>query len=391
MPTSHESCFAVSAPGLAQFCAGELRALGIRPTAVDDAGVTFKADANTLLRANLWLRTASRVLVRLASFHAAAFHELERHAKRVPWERVVDGTRGVRLRVTCKKSKLIHSGAVAQRIGDAIAAATGSRIVKGVVADEQDDASDGEVAQLIVVRLDHDECTISADSSGELLHRRGYRQATAKAPLRETLAAAVLMAAGWRGDTPLVDPMCGAGTIPIEGALLAREMAPGLTRDFACAHWPGVDAARVERVRDDARGRARPRASIEILGSDRDAGAIAAAIANAARAGVAADIEFEQRPISAFVVPAVPAGLIATNPPYGVRVGDSEALRNLYAQFGKVARVRAAGWTLAMLSADRRLEAQLQLPLIERARTTNGGIPVRILTADIPDTTPSRV
>ena len=390
MPTSHESCFAVSAPGLAQFCAGELRALGIRPTAVDDAGVTFKADANTLLRANLWLRTASRVLVRLASFHAAAFHELERHAKRVPWERVVDGTRGVRLRVTCKKSKLIHSGAVAQRIGDAIAAATGSRIVKGVVADEQDDASDGEAAQLIVVRLDHDECTISADSSGELLHRRGYRQATAKAPLRETLAAAVLMAAGWRGDTPLVDPMCGAGTIPIEGALLAREMAPGLTRDFACAHWPGVDAARVERVRDDARGRARPRASIEILGSDRDAGAIAAAIANAARAGVAADIEFEQRPISAFVVPAVPAGLIATNPPYGVRVGDSEALRNLYAQFGKVARVRAAGWTLAMLSADRRLEAQLQLPLIERARTTNGGIPVRILTADIPDTTPSR-
>ena len=390
MPTSHESCFAVSAPGLAQLCAGELRALGIRPTAVDDAGVTFKADANTLLRANLWLRTASRVLVRLASFHAAAFHELERHAKRVPWERVVDGTRSVRLRVTCKKSKLIHSGAVAQRIGDAIAKATDARIVKGVVADDQDDASDGEAAQLIVVRLDHDECTISADSSGELLHRRGYRQATAKAPLRETLAAAVLMAAGWRGDTPLVDPMCGAGTIPIEGALLAREMAPGLTRDFACSHWPGVDAARVERVRDDARGRARPRASIEILGSDRDAGAIAAAIANAARAGVAADIEFEQRPISAFVVPAGPAGLIATNPPYGVRVGDSEALRNLYAQFGKVARVRAAGWTLAMLSADRRLEAQLQLPLIERTRTTNGGIPVRILTADIPDTAPSR-
>ena len=383
MPTESFSCFAVTAPGLAQLCAGEFRALGIRPTGVDDAGVAFKADANTLLRANLWLRTVSRVLVRLATFHAEAFHELERRAKRVPWERVIDGTRPVRLRVTCKKSKLIHSGAVAQRIGDALTKATGARIVGGAVADDQDDAPDGEAAQLIVVRLDRDECTISADSSGELLHRRGYRQATAKAPMRETLAAAVLVAAGWRGETPLVDPMCGAGTIPIEGALIARGIAPGLTRDFACAHWPGVDAARVERVRDDARGKVRPRASHEILGSDRDAGAIAAAVANAERAGVAGDIEFEQRPISAFVVPAGPAGLVATNPPYGVRVGDSDALRSLYAQFGKVARVRAAGWTIAMLSADRRLEAQMHLPLVERARTNNGGISVRILTAEL--------
>ena len=390
MPTTHESCFAVTAPGLAKLCAGELTALGIRATGVDDAGVAFKADATTLLRANLWLRTASRVLVRLAEFHAETFHELERRAKRVPWERVVDGTRAVRLRVTCKKSKLIHSGAVAQRIGDAITKATGARIVRGAAADDQDDATDSDAAQLIVVRFDRDACTISADSSGELLHRRGYRQATAKAPMRETLAAAVLVAAGWRGDTPLVDPMCGAGTIPIEGALLARGIAPGLGREFACERWPGVDATRTARVRDDARGKARPRATVEILGSDRDAGAIAAAIANAARAGVTADIEFEQRPISAFVVPLGPAGLIAVNPPYGVRVGDSDALRNLYAQFGKVARVRAPGWTLALLSADRRLEAQLQVPLVERARTNNGGIPVRILTADLATTGPAR-
>ena len=389
------AAFAATAPGLAPLAAAELVALGVRPTAVDAAGVAFSATPEQLYRANLWLRTASRVLVRLAEFRATAFHELERFARQVPWERVIDAERPVRLRVTCRKSRLYHSDAVAERVAGAIARRVGGSgaYEAGGDDDEGDDAAGHDVPahdapaeagpQLFVVRFFHDRCTISADSSGALLHRRGYRQAIAKAPLRETLAAAMLLASRWDGRAPLIDPMCGSGTIPIEGALIARRLAPGRRRGFAFTRWPSFEPERWERLLARADAEALPRAPGPIVGSDRDAGAVRAARENAARAGVADDVAVEQRPVSALAVPP-DAGWLVTNPPYGKRVGELGPLRDLYARLGEVIRERCPGWTVALLSPDKRLDAQLRLPLDELLATRNGGIAVRVLSGAIP-------
>ena len=329
--------------------------------------------------ANLHLRTASRVLLRVAEFGARGFPELVRHAKRQPWERFVDPGRPLRLRVTCRKSRLYHSDAVAERVREGIAARLGAEQIEVVTGAERDDERGG---QAVVVRMTHDRCLLSVDTSGELLHRRGYREATAKAPIRETLAAALLLAAEWRTDAPLLDPLCGSGTIPIEAALIARRIAPGLHRRFAFMDWPEFDAALWQRIHDEATGAVLPRAPAPIQGSDRDAGAIEAARANAARAGVAADVELERHALSAIQPPAM-AGWVCTNPPYGVRVSERAELRNLYAQLGKVVRAKCPGWTVAMFSADARLERATTLPFRPVLRTANGGIPVRVVKASI--------
>ncbi len=366
-------CFAATAPGLAPLVARELSELEIQPTAVELDGVSFQAPAASLYAANLWLRTASRVLVRVAGFHASEFHELERGARRVTWDRFIGRDTPVTARVTCHKSRLYHSDAVAERI---------VRAIHQSVANDATAAEDVP-RQLVVVRMVHDMCTISVDASGELLHRRGYRHAAAKAPLRETLAAALLLASGWDGIGPLIDPMCGAGTIAIEAALLARHRAPGLGRSFAFERWPELDGDAWCTALATAREQERPSPRVVIHASDRDAGATTAAQANADRASVADAIEITTRAISAIAPPAGP-GWLVTNPPYGVRVGDRDRLRNLYAQLGNVARAKCPGWTVAFLSADRALTRQTQLPLTAHLRTTNGGIPIEAVVGRVP-------
>jgi putative N6-adenine-specific DNA methylase len=370
----------VTAPGLEAITAGEMRALGLEPIAADAGWVSFDGPVGALYRANLHLRTASRVIARVGEFEARHFADLERHARAQPWSRFLSASRPVRLRVTCKKSKLYHSGAVAQRVAGAIAHALG-RAPEAAKGGADDDEGDDD-AQLVMVRMLHDRCTVSMDSSGALLHRRGYRLQTAKAPMRETLAAALLAASGWPGDAPLVDPMCGAGTIAIEGAMLARRMAPGARRAFAFMHWPDFDAALWKRMLEKAQDRVLPRATAPIMASDRDAGAIEAARANAERAGVGADIAFTHTALSG-IAPPPARGWLVTNPPYGVRVGETKALRDLYAQLGNVARRSCAGWTIAMLSASAELERQVKVPFTVAIKTRNGGLPVRIVTARV--------
>jgi putative N6-adenine-specific DNA methylase len=337
-----------------------------------------------VLLANAALRIASRVVVRLASFEARSFAELERHARQIAWSRVVAPGSAVRFRVTCKKSKLYHSDAVAQRLADAVtraipgARARGASSGGGGGGRPDDDTMDDD-AQLFVVRLLRDQCTVSADTSGALLHRRGYRLATAKAPLRETIAAALIAASGWDGVAPLVDPFCGSGTIPIEAALRARDLAPGAMRTFSAERWPGVSRALGARVRAELAERSRPAAVGTIAGFDRDAGAVAAAAANAERAGVSADLTLAVRNLSAAEFPTAGHGWVVTNPPYGVRVGDADRIRDLWAQLGHVLRDRAPGWRVALLSPEPALERQLRIPLRVAAVTSNGGIPVRLM------------
>lgn len=378
-------CFAIVAPGLEQFALAEARALGL-PAELEPGGggLAWRGDLRSVLLANTGLRIASRVVVRLDQFEARSFAELERHARRIPWGRIVAPSASVRFRVSCKKSKLYHSDAVAQRLADAVTRAIPGVRVEGASGAE-DDATDDD-AQLFVVRLLRDQCTVSADSSGALLHRRGYRQATAKAPLRETLAAALLAASGWDASAALLDPFCGSGTIPIEGAMLARHRAPGAERTFAAERWPGVSRSLGARVRGELGARAADMRSApvpRIIGSDRDAGAIAAAEANADRAGIRGDLELAVRALSSAEFPDGPPGWLVTNPPYGVRVGDADRVRDLWAQLGHLLRARARGWRVALLSPDAALERQLGLRLTVAAQASNGGIPVRLMTGRV--------
>ena len=354
-------CFAVSAPGLEAVTAHELEALGLAPGPLEPGGVPFRTDRTGLRRANLWSRTASRILVRIASFRARTFFELERHAARVDWARVACAG-GPSFQVTSRKSRLYHEDAIAERLHRA-------------AGPQLDEGSSGR----IVVRVVRDRFTISADSSGERLHRRGWRTALARAPMRETLAAAMLQAVDWTAGEALVDPFCGAGTIPIEAALLARNIAPGLGRRFAFEEWPGHEPEAWASEREAARAEAEPGVTV-LRASDRDAGAIESAMANAERAGVGSDIRFEVAPLSAAAAfREVPApALLLTNPPYGVRVGEVAGLRDLYAALGALVRGRA-GWRAAWLDASPQLAAATGLETRPVLETSNGGIPVTLL------------
>lgn len=382
--------FVSTAPGLEGLTAAEIRRLGVggaAGAAVEPGGVSLRATDEELRRLNVHLRTASRVLVRLASFRATSFGELERKARNVPWDRILrcappPGSPAPIFDVTSRKSRLYHSGAVAERLQRSLATWGEGR--------PRTPTSPDDPPPRFVVRLSRDELLLSADASGEPLHRRGYRQAVAKAPLRETVAAALLLAADWEGDIPLFDPFCGSGTLVIEAALIAAGIPPGQGRRFAFESWPGLGRSGDP---DPAPGDPRPgRGWPSLSGADRDTGAIQAARANAERAGVGSGLSWTVAPLSRAPFPALapsptdrPRGLLVTNPPWGRRVGDTRRLRNLYARLGALLRARWSGGRAVLLSPDQALTGQLGLPTRRLFRTRLGGIPVEAIAIDVPD------
>lgn len=366
-----DSFFAVSAPGLEPFTLRELTLLGIASASPEPGGILFRGDLAALYRLNLHLRTASRILARLGNFfHAATLPQLEQRLAALPWERFLAPRQPVSLHVTCHKSRLYRSDAVARAALRALEQRLGapSPLLKPA---EDDEAA----AQLVVIRLADDKCTVSVDSSGTLLHKRGYRQAVAKAPLRETLAAGLLMASGWDQASPLLDPFCGSGTIPIEAALLALGIPPGLHRRFTFMDWPSFDQALWNSIL--AQPLSRPSSPPMIQASDRDAGAIKSARANAERAGVSDAIDFQCQAVSS-IQPPPAHGWVVTNPPYGLRLAEGRDMRNLYAQLGNVLRLKCPGWDVTVLCSDTALLGQLHLKLDTSLALVNGGIRVRL-------------
>jgi len=382
------ACYAITAPGLEHLTAAELRAIGVVPGEPEPGGVPFEAAPGLLYAANLRLRTASRVVVRAARFRAASFSELERHAREVGWLRWIPAGGAVHFRVTSRKSRLYHQDAVAERLERAAAASVpGVRAVRAPSeADHLDDAVNSLPAvQRFLVRIVDDELVLSVDSSGSLLHRRGYRQDTAKAPLRESLAAALLLACEWDGGAPLVDPMCGSGTIPVEAALLARRIPPGWRRRFAFECWPEFKPSVWEFVRGEAGKQMLEQAPAPIVAADRDAGAVVAALANAERAGVLNDLAIRRAALSTTLgdpaTAALAPGLVLTNPPFGFRVGESGRLRDLYATLGKAMRGPLAEWSVGFVTSDPALAAATGLSLRTRLETVTGGLRIRLLAA----------
>lgn len=378
---------AVCAPGLEALVAAELGALGIRPGTPARGTVPFRASARQLYAANVWLRTAERVQVRVARFEAATLADLARRAAAVPWADLVAPDVPVLVRARSHRAALDHTGAVAERVATAVARV--APLATGDAPGPDDDPDDDPLGahQLVMVRVVGDQVSISLDASGAPLHRRGWRRATAKAPLRETVAAAALAGAGWSPETPFVDPCCGSGTLAIEAALVARRLPPGHDRHFAFERWPGFEPGTWASVQGEARSRARPAAPAPILASDRDEGAVAAALTNAERAGVAADVEVRHAPVSALNPPSATDGALVTNPPWGGRLTGGDP-RDLYARLGQVAAARLAGWTVAVVVPagpdGLRLAGNLGVAVTTAWITTTGGTSVALVRGRLP-------
>lgn len=360
--------FAACQPGLEPLLAEELRRLGIEPTELP-GGASFRGDAATAQRCGLWLGTASHVLLRLAQFPCRALGELQRKAADLPWREWLRPQVPLQVRATTRGSRIYHTGAAEERIENAITAAFG-RALPGAHPDD-------DLVARVHARFRDDVCTLSLDTTGTPLHRRGYRLDGRKAPLREDLAHALLLAGGFADGDALLDPFCGSGTIAIEAAGLAAGLAPGRLRPPPLQHLALFDSGAWQ----SAMATTKPRQpSAPIAGSDRDEGAIGAAKANAERAGVAAWIDFRPAALAAqpWLQPeaAPPRGLLASNPPFGVRVGKGPDLRPLYQTLGHRAAALGSEWRVALLAHDPRLARRTGLALHAAFTTKHGGLPV---------------
>ena len=366
--------------GLEPVCADEIATLGVELGEVrsGEGVVEFEASLEDLFRSNLRLRCCERLSIALSEFEVRRFDQLIELTAAIPWDRWLDDRRRLLLRVTSRGSKLYHERAIAERMHGAIARRLG-RPIDLAKGDELDDPT--RDVQLVIVRLEQNQCQIRLDSSGARLHRRGYRQQTAGAPLRETLASAIIRACGWEPGQPFIDPFCGSGTLVIEAAERALDLAAGRHRPFAMERWPFVDAAALATIRERSAGRAAAPACV-LRGSDREAGAIRAATGNAQRAGVLQAIQLEQQTVSGLRRPGPENGWVITNPPWGKRLGGDD-LGRLYAAFGRVLREEFSRYDLGMLCPDPSLLRGMGLDFEEGPWLNNGGQHVQLVYARI--------
>ncbi|MBI5364791.1 MAG: RNA methyltransferase [Planctomycetes bacterium] len=352
----------------------ELRDLKMARVERQVGGVRFEGKLADAQRANLELRTAVRVLWRQTRFQATDTDLLYRGAQSVDWSRFLRPEGTLRVDAQSKESTLEHTLFVAQRVKDAVVDQFRERTGARPAVDK--DAPDLPIH----VHLFRDRCTLSVDTSGDSLHLRGWRRFQGRAPLAETLGAALVLASEWDARAPLVDPFCGSGTVAIEAALVASDTAPGLFRErFAFQRWPGHDAAAWSALREAAHARIRPAKRVLIHASDADARAVEGARENAAAAGVEAWIRFEVARAETLALKPGWNAWIVTNPPYGERIGDDGDLRELYPRFGALLRERCAGYRVALLSGNPRLARALGVEPKQRIALENGGLACELL------------
>ena len=374
--------FATCAPGVEPILHEEGKALRLAKLERQVGGIRFEGDRREAWRANLLLRTAVRVLERLERFNTPDGDALYHGVQAVDWRRYLHPEGSLVVTAQTKESLLDHSLFVEQRTKDAIVdqlrTASGSRPT--VSKDDPDLA--------VHVHLYRDRCTVSLDTSGSSLHKRGGRRFQGRAPLSETLAAAVVLFSGWDQCSPLIDPFCGSATLLIEAALLARGVPPGSFRkEFGFERFADHDARAYRRLRDDLERRAQPigRAGKLILrGIESDPETLAGARSNAEAAGVADAIDLQKGNARNVEFRRGWNGWIVTNPPYGERVGSNDNLHSLYRDFGSRLREQCEGYQLALLSGNPSLEEDLGLAPQRAIELQNGALPCRLLTLEIP-------
>jgi putative N6-adenine-specific DNA methylase len=365
--------FATVAKGLEFVAAQELERLGAHDVRPDFAGVHFTGSRQLLYRVNLWGRILFRVLVPIAEFPCANGEQLYQEVQNIDWNQYLSPLNTFAVNCTGKNDILNHTHFTALQVKNAII--DQQRLEFGERSDIDIDNPD----LWINLHIHENQGILSLDSSGTSLHRRGYRPAVGIAPLKETLAAALLDMAEWHPDLPFLDPLCGSGTLPIEASLKSLNIAPGLFREtFGFMKWKDFDAKLWEGLKQDALDGQLTTLPAPIVGSDQDEDVINQASENAQRCGVAEQIRLQQMELSE-VEPPANHGVIICNPPYGERLGDAEELGALYKQLGDTFKQRFKGWTAYILTGNKALGKQVGLRTARRMAVYNGALPCTLL------------
>lgn len=360
--------FATVARGLELLAAQELEELGARNVIPAFAGLSFEGDQQLLYRVNLWSRLVFRVLVPIADVACSDAEALYASIQKIDWREYLQPNHSLAVDCTGSNFSLNHTHFTALQ-------------VKNAIVDQQRDQGglrsnvDTLAPDLrINLHIDQSRGTLSLDSSGESLHRRGYRPAVGAAPLKESLAAALLRMAEYRPDIPFLDPLCGSGTLPLEAALMSLDIAPGLFRKrFGFESWEDFDASLWTTLRREARTRRRPSLAAPIFGSDSDLEVLDLALNNAQRCGVEGLIQLQEKDLFAVEAPT-DTGILICNPPYGERLGEVEQLVSFYRKLGDVFKQRFKGWTAYILTGNKDLAKQVGLKAAKRMPVWNGTI-----------------
>jgi putative N6-adenine-specific DNA methylase len=366
-----EHYFAPCPRGLEAALASELAGLGAASIAPTEGGVAFEGALDLAYRANLESRIASRILWRVGGGAYRNERDVYELAHALDWTRWFRAERTLRVDVAATRSPLSSLEFATLRIKDAVC--DRHRAVAGKRPSVSKERPDVRVHAYLTA----DQATFYLDTSGEPLFKRGYRRDAAEAPLRENLAAGLLRLAGWQPGTPLLDPFCGSGTIAIEAALIALDIAPGVKRTFGFQKLDWYDGPTWQRIKQAAQRRARPAAPAAIYASDSDAAEVQRCGATLASAGVAAAVALERADALTRAAPS-PSGVVVANPPYGVRLAESSALAELYPRLGDALKQRFAGWTAYLLSGDPRLPKLIGLKASRRTPLFNGAIECRL-------------
>lgn len=362
---SRYDLIATTAFGLESVLARELNALGYTETKTHNGYVEFSGDETAIARANLWLRTADRVFLKVGQFRADTFDALFEQTKALPWADLLPPDANIPVEGRSVQSTLASVPAC-------------QRIVKKAIVEKMKLRHGGDIfpengaRYSIEIALTKDEALLTIDTSGAGLHKRGYRTLSATAPIRETLAAALVLLSRWEAHRPFADPLCGSGTIAIEAALIARNMAPGLNRKFDAEAWQWMDSAVWAQARDEARAAVRRTTDVRIIASDNDPEVLSLAEHHVRAAGVEDCVSVYRSDIAAFA-PADPYGCIVTNPPYGERLGEQRQVEQLYRTMGHTLG-KLDTWSFFIISSHPAFERLFGKPASKKRKLYNGRI-----------------
>jgi putative N6-adenine-specific DNA methylase len=366
------SYFATTARGLEEIAAEELTKLGATNVKPEFTGVYFEGDQTLLYKVNLWARTIFRVLMPIQTIRSQNPEELYRNVRAMDWTQYLQPDQTIAVRCTGKNPQLNNNHVTAIQIKNAIVDQQQQQ--HGVRSDV-----DTALPDIVInAHIHENSCILSLDSSGDSLHRRGYRPAMGLAPLKETLAAALLYITEWTPEQPLVDPLCGSGTILLEAALMGLNIAPGLYRNKFCfQNWADYDAKLWGSLLKEAEMSQKEHLPI-MIGTDADADVIIQAKSNAKACEIGDQVQFYQQHLVDITAPAE-SGILICNPPYGKRISDVEALFPLYKLLGDVFKQRFKGWTAYILTGNKELSKKVGLRTSRRIPINNGGIPCTLL------------
>lgn len=370
------SYFATTARGLEDIATQELISLGAQNVVPEFTGVSFEGDRTLLYKINLWARTIFRVLKPIHTIRSHNPQELYGNVRAIDWSEYLQTNQTIAVRCTGKNEQLNNNHVTAIQIKNAIV--DHQQQQHGV----RSDVDTVEADIVINAHIQENNCILSLDSTGDSLHRRGYRSAMGLAPLKETLAAALLYITEWTPDQALVDPLCGSGTIILEAALMGLNIAPGLYRQKFCfQNWVDYDAPLWESLLKEAQMSQKERLPI-MIGTDADADVIIQAKSNAKACKISDQVQFYQQHLVDITAPAE-SGILLCNPPYGKRISDVEALFPLYKLLGDVFKQRFKGWTAYILTGNKELSKKVGLRTSRRIPINNGGIPCTLLKYDL--------